>query len=137
MDLRYGGRPPAGHRAGCAWPQAVPIPPPVVEGRDDTKYHRMVAFGGALPRIRRQVDRDMRRHALSRAKVVGAVVRLVDTTTIRVGNDEYVHANGSFGLTTLRDRHYRRTALTCGFDSAARGARCMTSISRMRGWREW
>jgi DNA topoisomerase-1 len=73
--------------------------------RDQTKYHRMLAFGGALPAIRRQVDRDMARHALSRAKVVGTVVRLLDTTTMRVGNDEYARENGSFGLTTLRDRH--------------------------------
>ena len=75
------------------------------EVRDETKYHRMAAFARALPRIRRRVDRDMRRHALSRERVVATVVRLLDVTTIRVGNDEYARENRSFGLTTLRDRH--------------------------------
>jgi DNA topoisomerase I len=75
------------------------------EVRDETKYHRMAAFARALPRIRRRVDRDMRRHALGRDRVVATVVRLLDETTIRVGNDEYARENRSFGLTTLRDRH--------------------------------
>ena len=75
------------------------------EVRDETKYHRMAAFARALPRIRRRVDRDMRRRALSRERVVATVVRLLDETTIRVGNDEYARENRSFGLTTLRGRH--------------------------------
>ncbi|MGH3426213.1 MAG: DNA topoisomerase IB [Mycobacteriales bacterium] len=75
------------------------------EVRDATKYHRMLAFGAALPKIRRRVDKDLSRHALSREKVAAAVVRLLDTTTIRVGNDEYARENRSFGLTTMRDRH--------------------------------
>jgi DNA topoisomerase I len=75
------------------------------EVRDETKYHRLAAFARALPRIRRRVDRDMRRRALSRERVVATVVRLLDETTIRVGNDEYVRENRSFGLTTLRERH--------------------------------
>ena len=73
--------------------------------RDETKYHRLTAFARALPRIRRRVDRDLRRRALGRERVVATVVRLLDVTTIRVGNDEYARANRSFGLTTLRDRH--------------------------------
>jgi DNA topoisomerase-1 len=75
------------------------------EVRDETKYHRLAAFARALPRLRRRVDRDMRRRALSRERVVATVVRLLDETAIRVGNDEYVRENGSFGLTTLRERH--------------------------------
>jgi DNA topoisomerase-1 len=75
------------------------------EVRDATKYHRMLAFGAALPKIRRRVDKDLSRHALSRKKVVAAIVRLLDTTTIRVGNDEYARENRSFGLTTMRERH--------------------------------
>jgi len=75
------------------------------EVRDETKYHRMAAFARALPRIRRRVDRDMRRRELSRERVVATVVRLLDETTIRVGNDEYARENRSFGLTTLRARH--------------------------------
>jgi DNA topoisomerase I len=75
------------------------------EVRDETKYYRLAAFARALPRIRRRVDRDMRRHALSRERVVATVVRLLDVTTIRVGNDEYARENRSYGLTTLRERH--------------------------------
>jgi DNA topoisomerase I len=75
------------------------------EVRDETKYHRLAAFARALPRIRRRVDRDLRRRALSRERVVATVVRLLDVTTMRVGNDEYVRENKSFGLTTLRERH--------------------------------
>jgi DNA topoisomerase-1 len=58
-----------------------------------------------LPAIRARVDRDLRRRGLSRDTVIAAVVRLLDRSLIRVGNDEYVRENGSFGLTTLRERH--------------------------------
>ncbi len=58
-----------------------------------------------LPRIRRRVDRDLARRGAPRAKVLATVVRLLETTLIRVGNDEYARENGSFGLTTMRDRH--------------------------------
>ena len=56
--------------------------------RDDRKYERIAAFGAALPRLRRQVDADLRRHGLPREKVVAAVVALLDETSLRVGNDE-------------------------------------------------
>ncbi len=77
------------------------------EVRDATKYHRLIAFGRALPAIRRRVGRDMGRRTLSREKAVATVVRLLDTTYIRVGNQEYADENGSFGLTTMRDRHVK------------------------------
>lgn len=73
--------------------------------RDATKYERMVAFGRALPRIRRRVAADLRRRGLGRAKVLAAMVRLLETTHIRVGNDEYARTNRSYGLSTLRNRH--------------------------------
>jgi DNA topoisomerase-1 len=73
--------------------------------RDDAKFGRMLAFGKALPTIRRQVDKDLRRQGLPRERVLAAVVRLLETTRIRVGNEEYARDNRSFGLTTLRDRH--------------------------------
>ena len=73
--------------------------------RDEVKYGRMIAFGEALPMIRRQVDRDMARRSLSKPRVVATVVRLLDETSIRVGNDEYARENRSFGLTTMRKRH--------------------------------
>jgi DNA topoisomerase-1 len=75
--------------------------------RDETKYLRMADFGRALPRIRRRTDTDLRRAGLPREKVLAAVVRLLEKTCIRVGNDEYARSNRSFGLTTMRDGHVR------------------------------
>jgi DNA topoisomerase-1 len=75
------------------------------EVRDETKYHRMIAFAKALPEIRRRTDADLRRPGLPKEKVLAAVVQLLEKTLIRVGNDEYARQNKSFGLTTLRDGH--------------------------------
>ncbi|HEX3657028.1 MAG TPA: hypothetical protein VHV55_14530 [Pirellulales bacterium] len=77
------------------------------EVRDATKYHKMVAFARALPKIRRRVKRDLARRGLPKNKVLAAVVRLLETTLIRVGNDEYARSNHSFGLTTMRNDHVR------------------------------
>ena len=73
--------------------------------RGADKFERMLDFAAALPRIRRRVDRDLRRRGLPRDKVLAAVVRLLELTLIRVGNEEYARLHRSFGLTTLRDRH--------------------------------
>jgi DNA topoisomerase-1 len=73
--------------------------------RDETKFHRMLAFAAALPHLRARVDSDLRRPGLPREKVLATVVRLLETTLIRIGNEEYARENGSYGLTTLRDRH--------------------------------
>ncbi|MHB8864288.1 MAG: DNA topoisomerase IB [Pirellulaceae bacterium] len=75
------------------------------ESRDATKYGNLIAFAQALPKIRRRVNRDLKKQGLPRDKVLAAVVRLLETTLIRVGNDEYVRQNRSFGLTTMQDRH--------------------------------
>jgi DNA topoisomerase-1 len=75
------------------------------EFRDLVKFDRMRAFGKVLPRIRRIVSRDLGRRGLPKRKVLAAVVRLLETTYIRVGNEEYAEENGSFGLTTLRNQH--------------------------------
>lgn len=77
------------------------------EVRDESKYGRLVAFGRALPRIRRRVARDLARPGLPREKVLATVVRLLETTFIRIGNEEYARDNESFGLTTLRERQVR------------------------------
>ncbi len=74
-------------------------------GRDADKFERLLEFGRALPAIRKAVDRDLRQHHLSRPRVIAAAVRLLDEAAIRVGNDQYARANGTFGLTTLRSRH--------------------------------
>jgi DNA topoisomerase-1 len=75
------------------------------EVRDDDKYERMIAFGEALPKLRKKVDEDLSQRGLPRTKVLATVVRLLELTLIRVGNEEYVRANESYGLTTLRGRH--------------------------------
>lgn len=75
--------------------------------RDVRKFERMAAFGRALPRLRKRVEADLARRGLPREKVVAAVVRLLELTLIRVGNDEYARTNKSFGLTTMQKRHLR------------------------------
>lgn len=73
--------------------------------RDLVKFDRMRAFGRVLPRIRRVIGRDLARKGMPKRKVLAAVVKLLETTYIRVGNEEYAEENGSFGLTTLRNQH--------------------------------
>jgi DNA topoisomerase I len=73
--------------------------------RDENKFNRMIAFGQTLPRIRQRVRRELRAPGLGREKVLAALVRLLDLSTIRVGNDEYANHNKSYGLTTLKNRH--------------------------------
>lgn len=75
------------------------------EVRDLVKFDRMRAFGRVLTRIRRVVGRDLARKGLPKRKVLAAVVKLLETTYIRIGNEEYAEENGSFGLTTLRNQH--------------------------------
>jgi DNA topoisomerase-1 len=73
--------------------------------RDHQKFDRVMQFARALPSLRRAVQRDLQQPPLSRRRVLATVVRLLETTLIRVGNDEYARLNGSYGLTTLEDRH--------------------------------
>jgi DNA topoisomerase-1 len=75
--------------------------------REETKYEKLFDFVAALPKIRAQCERDLSLPGLPREKVLAAVVRLLEETLIRVGNEEYSRTNQSFGLTTLRDRHAR------------------------------
>ncbi|RPJ54280.1 MAG: DNA topoisomerase IB [Acidobacteria bacterium] len=75
--------------------------------RDETKYRRLATFARILPKIRAQVEQDLAEASLSRRKVVAAVVRLLEETLIRVGNEEYARSNRSYGLTTLRDKHVK------------------------------
>ncbi len=77
--------------------------------REDAKFDGLVEFGKALPKIRRRVEQDLKRRALTREAVLAAVVRLLDTQHIRIGNEEYAKENKSFGATTLRTRHLKRT----------------------------
>ena len=75
------------------------------EVRDETKYERMALFGQVLPTIRERVDHDLGLPGLPRNKVLATIIRLMETTHIRVGNTEYARENKSYGLTTMRNKH--------------------------------
>jgi len=85
--------------------------------RAEAKFERVVEFGEAVPGIRKAVARDLAREGLPKSKVLAALVRILDENLIRVGNEEYAQANGSYGLTTLLDRHasVSRGAVQLGF----------------------
>jgi DNA topoisomerase-1 len=84
--------------------------------RDADKYGRLIDFGRALPRLRTRLDADLRKRGLPREKVLAAVIRAMELTLIRVGNEEYARTNKSFGLTTLRDRHAKIGARKAVFE---------------------
>ena len=77
------------------------------EARDQSKFRRMLEFSEILPELRQRVERDLRAGELSRRQLLATVVRLLDKTLIRVGNDEYARENNSYGLTTLRRKHVK------------------------------
>ena len=87
------------------------------EKRDAAKYEGLLEFGKKLPRLRRRVEQDLRRRKLDRDTVLAAVVQLLDSDHIRIGNEQYARSNKSFGATTLRNRHLKRKgrALTMRF----------------------
>ena len=73
--------------------------------RNHTKFHRMIDFGRALPGMRLQIEKDLAKHGLPLEKILAAIVSLMERTNIRVGNSMYEKLYGSFGLTTLKDKH--------------------------------
>ena len=77
--------------------------------RESAKYDGLLEFGKALSKLRRRVEQDLKRRDLAREAVLAAVIRLLDTEHIRIGNEEYARTNKSFGATTLRRRHHKRT----------------------------
>ncbi len=83
--------------------------------RDETKYERMMAFGQALPALRQRVEHDLALPGLPRPKVLATVVRLLETTLIRVGNKEYARENHHYGLTTMHNRHVQVEGSTLHF----------------------
>jgi DNA topoisomerase I len=83
--------------------------------REETKYQKMLLFGRLLPRIRKRATADLKSPGLGKPKVLAAVVSLLDMAQIRVGNEEYVRQNQSFGLTTMRNRHVRIEGSTIRF----------------------
>ncbi|HEX8582034.1 MAG TPA: hypothetical protein VF640_06890 [Acidimicrobiales bacterium] len=116
------------------------------EVRDANKYDRMLLFGTELPRLRRRIEEHLRIAGLPRDKVLALVVRLLDATLIRVGNDEYAATNDSYGLTTLRSEHVEITDTCVQFDFTGKGglthevalrdrrlARLVKACSELRG----
>lgn len=103
------------------------------EVRDATKYDRMLAFGKKLPAIRRQVDHDLALPGLPREKILATVVRLLEISRIRVGNEEYARQNNSFGLATLRSRHVSVSGATIQFEFRGKsGVHHALSLSERR-----
>jgi DNA topoisomerase-1 len=92
-----------------------------VEVRDATKFDRLIRFGEKLPAMRERVEAALRKRDLSREKVLATVIRLLETTCIRVGNDEYARENGTYGLTTLRKRHVDLEGSTIRFHFEGKG----------------
>ena len=86
------------------------------EVRDQTNFDRLNAFGRILPTLRRRINRDLVRPGLPREKVLATVVKLLETTCIRIGNQEYARHNGSFGLTTMRNKHVKVTGAKIRFE---------------------
>jgi DNA topoisomerase-1 len=90
------------------------------EVRDDAKYGRLLAFGAALPAVRRRTRKDLAHASLTRTKVIATIVQLLEKTLIRVGNEEYARTNKSFGLTTMKDRHAEVKGSTVIFEFRAK-----------------
>jgi DNA topoisomerase-1 len=89
--------------------------PDFVAIRDEAKYTHLLEFAEGLPSLRKRLKADLHRPGLSREKVLAAIVTLLEETLIRVGSEDYARANGSFGLTTLRNRHVRVRGQTLTF----------------------
>ena len=102
---------PNGHLQAVGWDakgrKQYRYHPHYREVRDQAKFSRMIAFGAVLAAIRRRVQQDLELPGLPKQKVLATVVRLLETSFIRVGNDEYAKENDSFGLTTMKNRHVR------------------------------
>ncbi|HZS82891.1 MAG TPA: DNA topoisomerase IB [Stellaceae bacterium] len=101
--------------------------------RDEAKFGHMMRFVRALPRIRERVAGDLARPGLPRPKVLAAIVRLLETTLARIGNEEYARNNHSYGLTTLRNRHVRVRGR--GIELDFRGKHGMKRHLELRDWR--
>lgn len=91
--------------------------------RDHAKFTAMIGFATALPKLRAQVEADLDAPPLSHANVLAAVVKLLETTLIRVGNSRYATLNKSYGLSTLRSKHVSETDNGLAFDFVGKSAK--------------
>ena len=91
--------------------------------RDQAKFDAMIGFARALPNLRAQVEKDLKAKSLSRENVLSAVVKLLETTLIRIGNSRYANLNKSYGLSTLRSKHVSETDNGLAFDFVGKSAK--------------
>ncbi len=91
--------------------------------RDNAKFAAMIGFAETLPNLRAQVEKDLEAAPLSRANVLAAVVKLLETTLIRIGNSRYAKMNKSYGLSTLRSKHVSETENGLAFDFVGKSAK--------------
>ncbi|MDO5770461.1 MAG: DNA topoisomerase IB, partial [Psychrobacter sp.] len=91
--------------------------------RDKAKFDAVIGFGEALPKLRVQIEHDLESESLSRDNVLAAVVKLLETTLIRIGNDRYAKENQSYGLSTLRSKHVSETDDGLAFDFVGKSAK--------------
>jgi DNA topoisomerase I len=102
--------------------------------RDEAKFERLLSFAEILPQIRVRVDKDLRRPELCREKVLATVVRLLEVSLIRIGNEEYAKENQSFGLTTMQNRHVEIEGSTVRFQFRGKsGKRHEVEVSESAG----
>lgn len=103
------------------------------QGREMDKFGRLVAFGRALPSLRRRLRKDLAREGWPRDKVLALVASLLDQTALRIGNETYVNQNGHYGLTTLRSRHVRDGHAGLELRFAAKGGQaCQVTLTNAR-----
>jgi DNA topoisomerase I len=103
------------------------------EARGQEKFSRTLAFARALPKVRAKVEEDLRGEPLARRTVLATIVRLLETTLIRVGNREYAHQNKSYGLTTMRNKHVEVNGARLHFDFVGKsGKRHVVEVSHRR-----
>lgn len=106
--------------------------PDFVAMRDEAKYTHLLEFAKGLPALRKRLKADLRRPGLPREKVLAAIVTLLEETLVRVGSEDYARANGSFGLTTLRNRHVRVRGQTLMFRFKGKSGRTWNLSLRHR-----
>ncbi len=99
---------------------------------NEQKYHQLYDFGQALPHIREMTEQHLRQQNLSKERILAAIVRLLETTLIRIGNEEYAQANDSYGLTTLTDDHATIQGSTIEFDFVGKSGKEHTILLRDR-----
>ncbi|MFN3520256.1 MAG: DNA topoisomerase IB, partial [Sphingomonas sp.] len=121
---------PMGHIQAVGWDEKgrkqYRYHPEFRAAREDEKYNLCAAFGRGLPRLRERVEQDLKSRRHSKEKTIAAIVKLLDTAHLRIGNETYAKSNKSFGVTTLRDRHARIKGSTLRLQYRAKSGKMRT-----------